>query len=105
MTNEVDNVKRGDRLGSGWLKGRRVRQARKAGTCDYLNGVIWRKYPHTVQPGALYVEGDPNESAGGYGNDRYCLACVRLSYVPNPGGTLEDYPAEDLDRWKREINQ
>lgn len=107
----MTELKHGETLESGWLKGKKVSMARKAGRCDYLHSDAQRKYDHTIEPGDLYVYGDPNESAGGFGMDRYCLHCVRLSYTPHPPelpygyAHLEDYPKEVLDVWKEAIWQ
>lgn len=56
---------------TGWLTGSTIRRARKAGKC-----AGFRQCGTTIQPGDEYVEGDPQyDNAGGFGRDRYCLAC------------------------------
>ncbi len=71
----------------GWLAGSIVRTARKEHGCDYWlgtsNGGVCGK---TIRAGERYAEGDRNATAGGFGFDRYCLACVRRSY----GGAMPE---------------
>lgn len=52
-----------------------VRRARKAGRCDAIIG--WapiERCVNRIESGDLYVEGCPNEHAGGFARDRLCLA-------------------------------
>ena len=63
----------------GWLAGAIVRTARKDHGCDYWRGAAGR-CRNPIHAGERYVEGDPNPTAGGFGHDRYCLACMRRSY-------------------------
>lgn len=59
---------------TGWLKGARVRTARKPHRCDYWRGLLsGGRCPRVIQPGEQYVEGERNDTAGGFGTDRYCL--------------------------------
>jgi hypothetical protein len=61
----------------GWLKGHCIRRARKAHRCDYTHGVYnGGRCKTIIQPGDFYAEGEGNDSAGGFGNDRYCLSCA-----------------------------
>lgn len=61
----------------GWLKGSTIRRARKAHRCDYWRGLAaGGKCPNIIQPGEDYAEGEPNDEAGGFGHDRYCLTCA-----------------------------
>ncbi len=68
---------------SGWLAGAAVRTARKDHGCDYWRGASSGGVcGSTIHAGERYAEGDRNATAGGFGCDRYCLACVRASYSP-----------------------
>jgi hypothetical protein len=61
----------------GWLDGRMIRRARKPFHCRYWHGRANGGHCKTiVQPGELYAEGESNDVAGGYGVDRYCIACA-----------------------------
>lgn len=74
------------RLIGGWLDSHPVRTARKAGRCDYWRGSQNGGRCHTpINPGDRYIEGETNDEAGGYGNDRYCFDCA--GYDPE---TLEE---------------
>ena len=66
-------------VGTGWLRGNMIRKARKRHRCDYGLGLA-NRCQRMIEPGDFYVEGDPNDRAGYYGNDRYCLDCVARSY-------------------------
>lgn len=35
-----------------------------------------RHMPRIIKPGDSYAEGSPNDTAGGFGQDRYCLDCA-----------------------------
>ena len=73
---------------NGWLAGAAVRTARKEHGCDYWRGASSGGVcGATIGVGDRYVEGDPNPTAGGFGFDRYCLACVRRSY----GGAMPEF--------------
>lgn len=64
-------------VADGWLKGQPIRKARKAHRCDYFHGVRnGGRCKTIIQPGSYYVEGEANDEAGGFGHDRYCLACA-----------------------------
>ncbi len=68
-------------INDGWLAGAIVRTASKEHGCDYWRGASSGGVcGATIGVGDHYVEGDPNATAGGFGFDRYCLACVRRSY-------------------------
>ena len=67
----------------GWLKGHCIRRARKAHRCDFDRVAIDDCGKRTlirckagIQPGQAYAEGYRNDSAGGFGNERYCLSCA-----------------------------
>lgn len=61
----------------GWLDGNRIRRARKDYRCDYWRGLQNGGMCKTrIKAGDLYAEGERNDTAGGYGVDRYCLACA-----------------------------
>ncbi|HET8638123.1 MAG TPA: hypothetical protein VFL96_14840 [Acidobacteriaceae bacterium] len=57
---------------SGWLQGRMIRRARKAGRCAQ-----YRLCKHEIQRGELYAEGELDPyTAGGFALERYCLPCA-----------------------------
>lgn len=60
-----------------WL-GHPIRRARKAGRCDYWLGERGR-CANRIEVGDEYVEGEMSDDfrAGGFGRDRYCMACAR----------------------------
>jgi hypothetical protein len=64
-----------------WLDGHPIRRARKRYTCDYWHGrpadpaLPSGRCKNVIQPGDLFVEGERNDEAGGFGYDRYCAAC------------------------------
>ncbi len=71
----------------GWLAGAIVRTAREDHGCDdWLGASSGGVCGNTIQAGERYAEGEPNDTAGGFGFDRYCLVCVRRSY----GGTMPE---------------
>ena len=77
----------------GWLQGHCIRRARKAHRCDYSHGFSGGGRCKTIiQPGEIYAEGEGNERAGGFGNDRYCLPCAGY----DASGELLS-----SDKWKR----
>lgn len=87
---------------SGWLAGHAIRVARKAGPCQY-----GRRFCRAmIGVGDEYVEGEANDDAGGYGSDRYCMACAMgqnetpiEERAPSPrSGRTEMRPADDLER-------
>jgi hypothetical protein len=53
----------------GWLQGHCIRRARKAHRCVCCGT--------NIPPGEAYAEGEGNDDAGGYGNDRFCLPCAK----------------------------
>jgi len=56
-----------------FLYGHAVRRARKTYTCDGWTSRLCRTQ---INPGDLYVEGDPApDRAGGFGTYRYCAKC------------------------------
>lgn len=62
---------------SGTWSGNLIRRARKAGRCDYWRGLSnGGRCRNRIEPGDLYLEGEMNDDAGGYGADRYCLGCI-----------------------------
>lgn len=69
----------------GWLDGHPVRRARKAHVCNYWWG-NGSQHPqgksgrchNAINPGDLYVEGERNDTAGGFGADRYCVDCATI---------------------------
>jgi hypothetical protein len=66
------------RITGGWLDGHPIRKARKAHLCDYWHGIHnGGRCNKPINPGDQYVEGDPNDDAGGYGADRYCFDCIK----------------------------
>ena len=58
-----------------WL-GHAIRRARKAGRCDYWLGERGR-CTNRIEVGDEYLEGEFSDDAGGYGRDRYCMACAK----------------------------
>lgn len=60
-----------------WL-GYTIRRARKAGRCEYWLGERGR-CTNRIEAGDEYLEGEFSDDckAGGYGRDRYCMACAR----------------------------
>jgi hypothetical protein len=61
----------------GWLDGFPIRRARKPHRCNYWHGLHnGGRCKTIIQPGDFYVEGEGNDEAGGFGNDRYCLPCA-----------------------------
>lgn len=65
---------RADICESGWLKGNRIRTARKAGKC-----ADFRHCGNMIAAGDRYVEGDIDiDKAGGFGRDRLCLSCAEM---------------------------
>lgn len=91
MTNETKHTPRPyspwNQPGETW-EGHPIRKARKAHRCNYW----WGKNNHpnkegrcqnVIKPGDLYLEGEMNDEAGGYGADRYCAECAEISeYAP-----------------------
>lgn len=66
---------------AGWMKGSVIRTARKRHRCNYWMGTTnGGRCRHIIQPGEDYVEGDPNDDAGGYGNDRICMEHASVEY-------------------------
>jgi len=70
-------------IAEGWLKGHCSRRARKAHRCVYDRVSFDDRGKRTlirckinIQPGEAYAEGDRNDDAGGFGNDRFCLTCA-----------------------------
>jgi hypothetical protein len=64
---------------TGWLKGNAVRTARKSYRCDFWKGQSSGGFcRNKIEPGDQYVEGDPNDEAGGFGRDRVCMACAQI---------------------------
>jgi hypothetical protein len=70
-------------LKGGWLDGHCLRRARKPHRCVFDRVSFDDRGTRTlircktnIQPGDLYAEGDRNDDAGGFGCDRYCLACA-----------------------------
>lgn len=61
---------------SGTWRGNVIRRARKGSRCDYFHGAAIGKCKNRIEPGDLYLEGEMNDTAGGYGSDRYCMNCV-----------------------------
>ena len=65
---------------TGWLAGARIRVARKEHRCSDARRserLGLTKCQRVIHPGDRYAEGDMDpDSAGGFGHDRYCLACV-----------------------------
>ena len=60
-----------------------IRAARKIGRCDYFRGIRDDRpasqnglCPNVIRTGDLYLAGEMNDEAGGYGQDRYCLECA-----------------------------
>jgi hypothetical protein len=60
---------------SGTWAGFPIRKARKPGRCDYWRGVDGRCKAR-IHAGDYYQQGEMNDDAGGYGNDRYCMDCA-----------------------------
>jgi len=59
----------------GTWHGNYIRRARKVSKCDYWLGEAGR-CKAVIAVGDLYLEGEMNEDAGGYGSDRYCMTCA-----------------------------
>ena len=60
-----------------------IRRARKAGRCEYFRGIDHQRSasengrcPRAITAGDLYLAGELNMEAGGYGQARYCLTCA-----------------------------
>jgi hypothetical protein len=64
------------RINGGWLDGHLIRRARKAHRCDAWLGGKRGRCDNVILPGSYYAEGEPNDRAGGYGDDRLCLECA-----------------------------
>ena len=64
------------KIESGWLAGNAIRRARKPGRCNYWHGKTIGRCKHLIAVGELYAEGEPNDEAGGWARDRYCLECA-----------------------------
>ncbi len=64
------------RINGGWLDGHLIRRARKAHRCDAWLGWKRGRCDNVILPGSYYAEGEPNDRAGGYGDDRLCLECA-----------------------------
>ena len=66
------------RMESGSWLGYTIRRARKSGRCDYWLGERGR-CTNLIEVGDEYVEGELSDGfkAGGFGRDRYCMACAR----------------------------
>jgi hypothetical protein len=61
----------------GWLDGHPIRRARKSYRCDYWRGLSnGGRCNRPIRPSDLYVEGEMNDEAGGFGHDRYCPSCA-----------------------------
>lgn len=60
----------------------RLRTARKAGRCanahaaEVGNALVKDVCKRTIGVGDQYVEGELNETAGGFGRDRVCKPCA-----------------------------
>ena len=64
-------------INGGWLDRHLIRRARKTHRCDaWLGSTRYGRCANVILPGNYYAEGDPNDRAGGYGNDRLCLECA-----------------------------
>lgn len=60
-----------------WLQGQPIRRARKKHRCNYWHGMnSGGRCQNIIATGDLYVQGDPNDTVGGFGADRYCWACI-----------------------------
>jgi hypothetical protein len=58
-----------------------VRTARKQYRCEYFRGTEnGGRCKNRIEAGQRYVEGEPNDTAGGWGNARYCLDCMAADY-------------------------
>ena len=64
------------RIEGGWLDSHFIRRARKPGRCDFFRSLKEGRCRAVIAAGELYAEGEGNDDAGGYGNDRYCLGCA-----------------------------
>lgn len=72
----IDNkVKTPINVTTGTWAGQKIRRARVGGQCDYWKGQEGR-CTNYIKPGELYMSGELNEDAGGFGQDRYCLMCA-----------------------------
>jgi hypothetical protein len=66
-------------------KGVRLRTARKDGRCANATAHIAGNAPgceRLILAGDRYMEGDRNETAGGFGFDRICMGCYSRDYAP-----------------------
>jgi hypothetical protein len=69
------------RLTHGWLEGHPVRVSRQPHRCEYWRGAsAGGLCRNVIAVGERYVEGEPNDTAGGWGNARYCLCCMADDY-------------------------
>jgi hypothetical protein len=61
----------------GWLEGKMVRQARKAGRCAYWRGLGKGRCETRIEKGHFYAEGDYDDvSPNPFVLTRYCLHCA-----------------------------
>jgi hypothetical protein len=61
----------------GTWRGAPIRKARKAGRCDYWRGAqAGGMCAARIAPGDFYMQGEMNDTAGGWGSDRYCMDCA-----------------------------
>jgi hypothetical protein len=61
---------------TGTWAGQPLRVARKPHRCDYWHGLERGKCAAIILPGDYYLQGEMNDSAGGWGYDRYCMECA-----------------------------
>ena len=62
---------------SGIWTGFLIRRARKSGQCQFYRGKLHGGMcQEVIQAGDLYLAGEGNYDAGGYGQDRYCKKCA-----------------------------
>lgn len=55
--------------------GKVIRRARKEGRCEYWLGVPGQ-CKNIIKSGDLYMTGEQNGEAGGFGQERYCMDCA-----------------------------
>ena len=60
----------------GSFDGHLIRRARKPYTCEAWLGSKHGKCRKSIPAGTYYAEGEPNDTAGGYGRARLCLDCA-----------------------------
>lgn len=87
------NIQTPIKVSGGLYDGHMIRRARKAGKCHC--GTV-------IDAGDLYLEGEGNNIAGGFGNERLCLNCGGPEAVLAGEGT-DDEIRKSYDRLASEL--